>query len=173
MIPAEKRERILRQRNRQNADHMLVGEILARYAVKRHWGMSMTKQRFVCTKYGKPYPENISGAYFNISHSGQYVVCAVHTAPIGIDVQEITPYSFDVARRVCSEEELEQIQRSRDRDSAFIRLWTRKEAVLKRNGTGILGADIRHCLEEETVASRRMGRYWISVSCEVVYEVHL
>ena len=40
----------------------------------------------VIDKFGKPYFEN-SDIYFNISHSGNYVVAAVSEHEIGVDIQ--------------------------------------------------------------------------------------
>lgn len=162
-VSEDRRERILRQRNRQAADNMLVGAVLARYALKRYCGLNTTEQQFEYTNHGKPYLSGVSGVHFNISHSGQYVACAVHNDRVGIDIQKINGYSPETAIRVCCAAELAHIRESRDSASEFIRLWTQKEAVMKQSGTGILGVDIRHCLKGRAVASRRIGKYWLSV----------
>ena len=36
--------------------------------------------------HGKPYLENVP-FYFNISHSGEYVICAYDDKPVGADIQ--------------------------------------------------------------------------------------
>ena len=73
--------------------------------------------------------------------------------------------------RVCTTEELAAIHASEDHTMAFLRLWTRKEAVLKMRGTGIRGfgsivnaANVTDCKVEElncgfadTVASLAMA----------------
>ncbi len=45
------------------------------------------------------------------------------------------------------------------------KLWTQKEAVLKMHGTGIVGGDIKNCLNNHNVKSERLEDYWVSV-CE-------
>lgn len=39
--------------------------------------------------FGKPYVTNIKDFYFNISHSGKWVVLAFSKSKIGIDIEEI------------------------------------------------------------------------------------
>jgi 4'-phosphopantetheinyl transferase len=39
-------------------------------------------------QYGKPYLKEYPNFNFNISHSGEYVLCAVDDKSIGIDVEE-------------------------------------------------------------------------------------
>lgn len=164
-VQPEKQERILRQKIKQNADNMLIGEILTKVAIKQTFGIDIAKQKFDCTKYGKPYLSDYPDAHFNISHSGKYVVCVVSDKPVGIDVQEIGKYNFDVARRICNAKELKQIENSEDKVPEFTKLWTQKEAVLKMIGTGIAYGDIKNCLDKHNVWSRNMGDYWLSV-CE-------
>ena len=105
-VPEEKKERILRQRVKQNADNMLVGAVLAKYMLLKFFGVPFSAQHISYGRYGKPYLRDYPTAQFNISHSGQFVACAVCDRPIGVDIQEIVPYRRDVAKRVFSPEEL-------------------------------------------------------------------
>lgn len=136
-VPEEKKERILRQRVRQNADNMLVGAVLAKYMLLKFFGIPFSAQHISYGSYGKPYLRDYPNAQFNISHSGQFVACAVCDRPIGVDIQEIVPYRRNVAKRVFSPEELFQIESSSDRPAEFTRLWTQKEAYLKMLGIGL------------------------------------
>lgn len=165
-IHSEKQERILKQRIKQNADNMLIGEILAKVAIKKTFGIDIAKQEFAYTEYGKPYLLNFPDVHFNISHSGQYVACVVSDKPTGVDVQKISEYNFDVAERVCNEKELKQIESSSDSASEFTKLWTQKEAVLKMYGTGIASGDIKNCLDNHNVQSERIEDYWLSIFSE-------
>lgn len=164
-VQLEKQERILRQKIKQNADNMLIGEILTKITIKKTFGIDITKQKFAYTEYGKPYLSDYSDAHFNISHSGIYVACAVSDMPIGIDIQKICEYNFDVARRICNAKELKQIENSEDKASEFTKLWTQKEAVLKMVGTGIVNGDIKNCLDNHNIGSRKIKNYWMSI-CE-------
>lgn len=162
-VQEEKQNRILSQKIKQNADNMLTGEILAKTAIKKTFGIDIINQNLARTKQGKPYLTDLPDIHFNISHSGEYVACAVYNKPIGIDIQKIGEYNSDVAKRVCNEKESEQIKASTDKASEFAKLWSQKEAVLKMHGTGIAGSDIKDCLDNHDVQSEKIGDYWLSV----------
>lgn len=88
-------------------------------------------------EYEKPYLTNIHDVHFNISHSGQYVACAVADQPVGIDIQEIISYRPELAVRVCSEKEISLVASSYDPSYTFTKIWTQKEAYIKMTGRGI------------------------------------
>lgn len=166
-ISLRKRNCILKQRVKQNADNMLIGEILAKTVIKKIFGIDIAQQEFTYTEYGKPYLLNYSDVHFNISHSGEYVVCCVSDKPVGVDIQKISEYNSDVAKRVCTEKELVQIENSLDKASEFTKLWTQKEAVLKMHGIGIASGDVKTCLDNHNVKSERIEDYWISVCTNI------
>lgn len=160
-VPEEKKERILRQRVKQNTDNILVGTVLAKYMLLKYFQIPFSKQHLSYGHYGKPYLRDYPSAYFNISHSGQFVVCAVYDRPIGVDIQKIVSYRQDVAKRVFSPEELSQIESSPDRSAEFTRLWTQKEAYLKMLGIGFSGSLYKVALPErsKTQTSRYMDTF--------------
>lgn len=134
--PPEKQQRILRQRIKQNADSMVIGGALARYMLWKEFRIPVDAQ-ISYGKFGKPYLPDYPRLHFNISHSGQFVGCAVCDKPVGIDVQQITPYRPDVAEKVCSNAELTQIKASSVPDEEFTKIWAEKEALLKMFGLGL------------------------------------
>ena len=85
---------------------------------------------------GKPYLKN-STMYFNISHSGDYVVLAISNREIGIDIENIerkAPYSSKVAARCFTKQECEWM--GEGDNEPFFRLWTAKESIMKASGFG-------------------------------------
>ena len=73
---------------------------------------------------------------FNISHSGDWVVCAASNAPIGVDIERIQPDNLVVAQEVFVPQELNWMHQC-DSDQRFCQLWTLKEAVMKFFGKGL------------------------------------
>ena len=82
---------------------------------------------------GKPYLAD--GPFFNISHSGEYVVLAVSEKPVGVDIEKLGQYKEKLARRCCTDEELLWLE-AQDK-SEFYRLWTGKESIMKAVGKGL------------------------------------
>ena len=76
---------------------------------------------------------------FNLSHSGDYVVCGVSNGEVGVDIQKWVPYKERTAERFFAKEEWELLQEKdeQERTELFYRLWSRKEAYGKYTGQGI------------------------------------
>ena len=108
---------------------------------------------------GKPYLKN-GGMYFNISHSGDYVVLAAADSEVGVDIEKVTSYSDAVAARCFTPEEREWMRREGDNE-AFFRLWTAKESVMKASGLGFSLSPETFCvLPMDTSAHRVAGKSW-------------
>lgn len=90
---------------------------------------------------GKPYFEDIP-LYFNLSHSGDYVLCAVSEREVGADIQRFQPVdAMKLAKRFFPEPECEALSRcegTQERQELFFRLWARKEAYGKLTGEGVV-----------------------------------
>ena len=87
--------------------------------------------------HGKPYLRD-SSVFFNLSHSGQYVVLGVGPAEIGVDVEQIRPRTGQmdrIARRCFTAAEQDWLERQPG-GTAFYALWTAKESVMKATGAG-------------------------------------
>lgn len=161
--PPEKQQRILRQRIKQNAVSMAVGGALARYMLWKKFGIT-PDAKIAYGEFGKPYLPDYPDAHFNISHSGQFVVCAVYDRPIGVDVQEIIPYRPDIAAKICSNTELAQIEASTDQSTEFTRIWTRKEATAKVKGLGIWAAVSSIAIPSSEIYSMHIENIFITIS---------
>lgn len=118
--------------------------------------------RFSSTQVGKPFmtfPENI-GLYFNLSHSGRQIVYAFSKhSEMGVDIERIrTVDDIDLlARKYFSAEEYAIIVNlpSREKNKAFIRIWSIKEALIKASGW-----PLEHGLAAFDVATQyRMTRF--------------
>lgn len=93
--------------------------------------------RFSYGPRGKPYFAEYSEIHFNLSHTSKAVACIVAEHPVGIDIEEIAPVDWEVAKRVLSEQEIDEVRETDSPDAAFAQLWTMKEALIKLKGEGI------------------------------------
>ena len=87
---------------------------------------------------GKPQIVNFPKK-FNLSHSGDYVVCGVSDGEVGVDIQKWVPFKDRTAERFFAKEEWKLLQETdvEKRTELFYRLWSRKEAYGKYTGQGI------------------------------------
>jgi 4'-phosphopantetheinyl transferase len=132
----------LRVRDRQNLTSKLqtvAGELLARYSVGQFLGKANQEINLVFGEKGKPHIGNLSNMHFNISHSGHYVVCAVSSTEIGIDVERVRKVNLRIAERFFSPSEIHDLMAlpEESRMHYFITLWTIKESYLKAIGRGL------------------------------------
>ncbi len=112
----------------------LLGRVMLGYLLKIHCGLDCYELFF--NKNGKPYLKN-RDLYFNISHSGNYIVCALDANEIGCDVQAVIAYNPRVASRFFCQAETDYINRCENREEIFFRLWALKESILKAKGGSI------------------------------------
>jgi len=76
-----------------------------------------------------------TGPYFNISHSGAWVVVAVsEKVPAGIDVERHRKVPEQLAEKYFTTDER---QRMNGQVSGFFDYWAAKEAVIKADGRGV------------------------------------
>lgn len=97
---------------------------------------------YIYGERGKPYFRDIP-LFFNLSHSGDYVVCVVSEHEVGVDIQKQKPVrEQQISNRFFHEKEKEWLAglSEKERTAAFFRLWTRKEAYGKMTGKGIVDA---------------------------------
>ena len=77
----------------------------------------------------KPFIKGKKDLFISISHSENCVAAAVSSKPIGVDVQKIKQIKPSLIKRALTP--LEQEFANSNDVSAFYRLWTAKEALIK------------------------------------------
>lgn len=144
----EKKQRVDSYISDNSKRQSVIGEILARKLISETLNIDPESIIFKQTSNGKPYALNLNIA-FNISHSGNLVVCAVDENAIGIDVEQIKPINLKIAKRFCTDDELKYIfakaptpddfvySDNSDILHRFYEIWTSKEAFCKWTGNGI------------------------------------
>lgn len=91
----------------------------------------LSREELLKNENGKPYFAN--GPYFNISHSGKYVLMVVSTAEIGVDIEEIKNKDMSSLVRIFNEAEAKMIKEHSD----FYYLWCAKESLIKCMGLSV------------------------------------
>jgi 4'-phosphopantetheinyl transferase len=87
----------------------------------------------------KPELDNAPGLCVNLAHAGNWVVLAVGSQSVGVDV-EIMDDDFDyqaIMASIFSAAEQQEISQTAQPGQLFYDYWTRKEALLKATGLGI------------------------------------
>ncbi|MEJ7738040.1 MAG: 4'-phosphopantetheinyl transferase superfamily protein [Chitinophagaceae bacterium] len=120
----------------EDKQRSLYGKILLITGLRSLGIKSYSLKDLKYTKFLRPYFDGLVD--FNISHSGEYTICAIsETNKIGIDIEEIQDIPLFGFDSQFSKKEWGKVLQAENRLQAFYTLWTQKEAFLKAIGTGL------------------------------------
>lgn len=150
----------------------LFSHLLSKSEIATALNIPFSDVEFMYNEYGKPYisQENF---HFSVSHSGNLVAFAIHSSPVGIDVQK-TEDKLSCAMKFFTENEQKYIG---DCPEKFFEVWTKKEAYVKMLGTGIsknfksydvLDKDIKNMF-----FSKNIHGYFLSVCAEDIIKTNI
>ena len=135
LVSRQRREQALRYKHTFGQFCCLKSWILLKEVLGQIGYNRIQSEEFRYNEHGKPYFEG--GPYFSISHCKTGIAVAVADEPVGIDIESIRRADEELMERVLNNDERLAVSGERDRDRAFTKLWTQKEAVVKMLGTGI------------------------------------
>ena len=136
LLPPSRRAKAMRYKRNIDRDLCVMAYCLLLYGLKREYGIDEAPV-FSYRENGKPCLAGYPGVFFNLSHCEAGVVCAISDIEVGIDIQNIQPGCLDIARNVCTNEELKMLERSEDPEGVFHGMWTVKESYTKQTGCGL------------------------------------
>ena len=121
-VNEEQKEKALRFRNEKDQFRSLISSYLQNI---------LSKEEIKKTEMGKPFYEN--GPFFNISHSGKYIIMAISNTEVGVDIEENVDKDMSVLVKIFNEAEAKMIKEYSD----FYYLWCAKESLIKCTGGSI------------------------------------
>ena len=121
-ISEEQKEKAFRYKNEKDQ----LRSLLSSYLINQ-----LSKEKIIKNEAGKPYYEN--GPFFNISHSGKYVIMAVSNKEVGVDIEENVEKDMTMLIKIFNEAEAKMIKEHAD----FYYLWCAKESLIKCMGSSI------------------------------------
>lgn len=116
----------------------LCGDLLVLKALAACALIPPTPLQYAVSEHGKPFLPEFPGFHFNVSHSGDWVLCATGHVPVGIDIQQERPVKPSLFRALAPQEQafLHTLSDT-ELQSAFFDLWCLKEAYCKATGMGL------------------------------------
>jgi len=135
-ISEQRREQALKFRHEQGQRLCVLAYQLLKQGLREEYGIT-ENPIFEYNEHGKPAIVGHPEIHFNLSHCKEAAVCVVSDHPAGIDVESLREYKESLVRYTMNDEEIREIESAENPASAFIRLWTMKEATMKLVGTGI------------------------------------
>lgn len=113
----------------------IFSQFIRYFVFERFYGIDNLEFEY---KHGKPYLDG-SKFFFNISHTHNKAIMVVACNEIGIDAEIVSAKRnvLLIAERYFTQQEYQSIENSEDVYSEFYKLWTLKEAQVKRSALGI------------------------------------
>lgn len=136
LLPEFMRSEIVRYKDIVDQKCRLASRLMLLHAMKQA-GAEVLFPQWKRDKNNKPFIEQWE--YFNISHSGELVLFAYGSKPLGVDVEKKISVDHLGMVTYLHPEEQEFIKMSNDSLAGFYQIWVKKEALLKALGTGIVG----------------------------------
>ena len=102
-LPRDKVDRIKRFRRIEDSMRTLAADLLIRTAACIRFNTQNRFLKFQKGCKGKPYLLNNNNFHFNLSHSGDFAVCAISNKTIGIDIEKVQDMDFSIAKGFFSE----------------------------------------------------------------------
>lgn len=138
ILTPKRKAKALRFRHSGDQWRGIMTGILEEFTLQQFFGIPWKEQRIEVGANGKPYVAERPELHYNLSHSGDWVVCAASHIPVGIDVEQADKYSERVVKRFFHEHEIQDImkQAAAIRPDIFAEYWTMKESFMKLSGMG-------------------------------------
>jgi len=135
-LPLPIAQKIRRYQRWEDGHASLFGKLMLLQAL-HDFNTNATLWDLKYSSFDKPYLPGMRVA-FNISHSGNYTICVMtdEMQTIGVDIEEVKSVELDSFKNIWSDHEWRQINESAGPD-AFYDLWTKKEAIIKAEGSGL------------------------------------
>ena len=138
-VDDKKQSKITQLKFIEDKQNTLLADLIIRSELSKRTGTPNECLRFFSNVFGKPYCLNALQIHYNISHSGEFVVCAISDKPVGIDVEKISEANLKMAKRFFTNTEYEYITSKPENEQAcaFSEIWTKKESYIKHEGKGL------------------------------------
>lgn len=136
---SEKRYILEKYNNTSDRIRSLLGELLIRTVTINKLRIDNKNLIFDKNQFGKPFLNGYPKHHFNISHSGDFVVCAISNSLIGIDIEKIEQIDYEaIAKDFFTHPEYLYItQEDKNNLRKFYNIWTLKESFIKCCGMGL------------------------------------
>ena len=126
LIPAARRERLLRVKDPARRREPLCAYLLLRLALRETYGWEELPE-ISFSAQGKPDFPDHPAVYFNLSHTGGAVLVGISDQPVGVDIERVRPVAPASLKRLAAGVE----------EKDFFPCWVRREARAKLDGVNM------------------------------------
>lgn len=164
-------QQVMRKKRLKNKKMRLFSYLLLQKAFETA-GIESWLDLIEYSSFDRPFID--TGIDFNISHSGNLIVCALsQTCKLGIDVEYLRPKMLIRYKSFFTATEWQEINATCDKQRQFYKLWTKKEAVVKADGRGFTISFKSIPIKQNKVVLEGTNWYLKEVNIAQNYIIHL
>ncbi len=135
-LPATMQRSILSYKRWQDRQRALLAKLLLRFGLQSFGFPGESLSSIQLDTFGRPFI--CREVDFNISHSGNFVICAMAQGQrVGIDIEAIQNINLTDFDSAFSAEQWDAITHAPAPHTAFFNSWTKKESASKADGRGL------------------------------------
>ena len=195
-LPPDIKESVLKYQKQNDRLRVLCGKLLLQKLL-----LEINQEALFNTiqldQYKRPFVSNEID--FNISHSGDYVICGLSailsktcpqlvsgreriekhsietltTNKIGIDIEKKRNVNYEEFERVFTETEMQKIKSSQNPIDTFFQFWTMKEAIMKADGRGFHLPPNTFTVQNNSAIINEKNWYLKRLTIDENYDCHL
>ena len=141
LVRAERREKLEKLKQKDDCLRGLAASRLLDVALEAEH-IPYKNVAFSYGENGKPHVLHYK-MHFNLSHAGNYAVCAICDEAVGVDVESLVRLDGQpdrvqrIAKRILTDKERKHWLESGAAASELLKIWTRKESYAKMIGSGL------------------------------------
>lgn len=140
-LSADEKMRLASLTHPHRRRQFLAGRMLSRRLLVEAYGGKAADWVITADAGSKPVVVGRADIHLSISHSADYVACAIASRPVGVDIECLAARrsTDELIQMVCNPLEQASLAALSPQDKAqrFLELWTLKEAWLKRSGDAL------------------------------------
>lgn len=134
-LPALFQHEIKSYKHWEGAQASLLGKIILSYGFEK-LNLNYSLHNIQIGEKDRPFIND--EVDFNISHSGEYIICAIaQHAKVGVDIEKHRTLNISLFRKYFDNNEWGVIQTSSIPQKTFFDLWSIKESAIKCDGRGV------------------------------------
>lgn len=139
LISTERKKRIEQFFFPIDKKRSMYAEILLKYVLQNTYKIDDLNIHFYKNEYGKPFLKEYENIHFNLSHSGEWILCGMGDYELGVDVEQMKMMDLKVAEKYFHPKEYAYIVQNgtESQQDAFYKVWTLKESYIKKLGKGL------------------------------------
>jgi 4'-phosphopantetheinyl transferase len=168
-IPKEFHKEALKYIRPQDQFSFIIGRLLIMKLLRFFGYNAIEIINLKKTKHNKPYFSNLFS--FNLSHSGDYVICCGSKKHnLGIDIEKKKQLDISDFKTAFSSKELEIIHSTPDSLGEFFKIWAKKESIIKADGRGLTIDLTKISLSENKAIIDKSDAIWHLKSLDISEE---